>query len=74
MSATGTKPARTYQACVDFCERWDQASFDPDYQAEPLEIFEPMVARVFARQPYDPAVLQTGTAIGLPPPGAAGRR
>jgi predicted HD phosphohydrolase len=68
------KASPHYQACVDFCERWDQASFDPDYQAEPLEIFEPMVARVFARQPYDPAVLQTGSAIGLPPPGAASAR
>jgi predicted HD phosphohydrolase len=68
------KASPHYQACVDFCERWDQASFDPDYQAEPLEAFEPTVARVFARQPYDPAVLQTGSAIGLPPPGAATAR
>jgi predicted HD phosphohydrolase len=60
-----------YQACVDFCERWDQFSFDPDYQSEPLEAFAPMVARVFARKPYDPAVLQPGVAIGLPPLAAA---
>jgi len=45
-----------YQATVDFCERWDQSSFDPDYETLSIEIFEPMVRRVFARQPfaYDP--------------------
>ena len=41
-----------YQACVDFCARWDQCSFDPDYPSMPLELFEPMVERVFAREPY----------------------
>ena len=60
-----------YQACVDFCERWDQASFDPDYATEPLETFAPMVARVFTRKPYDPAVLQPGANVGLPPLTAA---
>ena len=40
-----------YQATVDFCERWDQTSFDPDYDTLPLEAFEPMVRRLFARQP-----------------------
>ena len=38
-----------YQACVDFCERWDQQSFDPDYPTLPLARFEPMVRRVFAK-------------------------
>lgn len=37
-----------YQACVDFCERYDQCSFDPDYDSLPLEFFEPMLRRVFA--------------------------
>src|SRR3569833_3381730 len=26
-----------FQACVDFCHKWDQSSFDPDYPALPLE-------------------------------------
>ena len=60
-----------YQACVDFCERWDQASFDPDYPSEPLDAFAAVVEDVFARKPYDPAVLQAGIAIGLPPLAAA---
>ncbi len=40
-----------YSACVDFCERWDQASFDPDYPTEPLEHFEPMLRSVFGQPP-----------------------
>ena len=41
-----------YQATVDFCHRWDQCSFDPAYDTLPLEHFEPMVRRVFARTPF----------------------
>ena len=40
-----------FEACADFCERWDQVSFDPDYDTLPLEAFEPMVRRLFAREP-----------------------
>lgn len=40
-----------YQSCVDFCAKWDQASFDPDYQSRNLEYFVPMVRRIFARTP-----------------------
>ena len=35
-----------YQATVDFCAHYDQNSFDPDYDSEPLGFFEPMVRRV----------------------------
>ncbi|MFK4495989.1 putative HD phosphohydrolase [Bradyrhizobium japonicum] len=38
-----------FQATVDFCHRWDQMSFDPNYDTLPLEAFEPAVRRVFAR-------------------------
>ena len=41
-----------YQDAVDFCHRWDQSAFDPDYDSLPLEFFEPMVRRVFAREPF----------------------
>lgn len=37
-----------YQATVDFCENYDQNSFDPEYGWEPLEFFEPMVRRVLS--------------------------
>jgi len=58
-----------YPSCVDFCERWDQSSFDPAYESDPLESFEPLVREVFARKPYDPAVTQPGVVTGLPPLG-----
>ena len=41
-----------YQDTVDFCHKWDQSSFDPDYESLPLEFFEPMVRRIFSRQPF----------------------
>lgn len=40
-----------YQACVDFCAKWDQPSFDPDYDTLPLEHFEPKVRALFAKKP-----------------------
>ncbi len=42
-----------YQDTVDFCHRWDQSSFDPEYQSLPLEFFEPIVQRIFSRPPYE---------------------
>lgn len=54
-----------YDDCVEFCERWDQASFDPDYPNKPLEFFADMVRDVFARPAYDPKVVQTGKRIPL---------
>jgi predicted HD phosphohydrolase len=45
---------------VRFCERWDQAAFDPDYETFPLAFFEPMVREVFGREAYDPAHIQPG--------------
>ena len=40
-----------YQDTIDFCENWDQKSFDPDYKSFPIEHFEPMVRRVFTKEP-----------------------
>jgi predicted HD phosphohydrolase len=42
-----------YQACIDFCEKYDQNSFDPDYDTEPLSTFEPMVRRLFGKSPQE---------------------
>ncbi len=41
-----------FDACVDFCAKWDQNSFDPDYDTLPLSHFEPMVRDLFAREPF----------------------
>ncbi len=49
-----------FDDCAEFCERWDQASFDPGYDTLPLEFFAPMVEEVFARTPYDPEVIRPG--------------
>ncbi|MEZ5680957.1 MAG: HD domain-containing protein [Erythrobacter sp.] len=38
-----------FEACREFCEKYDQSAFDPDYDSEPLEFFEPMVRRVMER-------------------------
>jgi predicted HD phosphohydrolase len=43
-----------FDACVNFCHRWDQSSFDPDYPTRPLEVFAPYVNRIFSRKPHDP--------------------
>jgi len=40
-----------YDACVEFCARWDQASFDPDYDTLSLEHFVPRLEALFAREP-----------------------
>lgn len=37
-----------YEYTAQFCHLYDQAAFDPEYESEPLEFFEPMVERVFA--------------------------
>lgn len=40
-----------YEACVDFCARWDQVSFDPSFATRPLEHFEPLVRDLFSQEP-----------------------
>ncbi|MEN2787163.1 HD domain-containing protein [Sphingomonas qilianensis] len=38
-----------FEACAEFCEKYDQAAFDPHYESAPLAFFEPMVGRVMSR-------------------------
>ncbi len=45
------KSHKYYDACVEFCARWDQASFDPDFETRDLRHFEPLVRELFAREP-----------------------
>ena len=54
-----------FNDCATFCERWDQNSFDPEYDTLPIEHFADRVREVFARQPYDPAVLRPGAREAL---------
>ena len=46
------KEHKYYQDAVDFCEKWDQTSFDPNYENMTLEEFTPMVKKIFSRKPY----------------------
>ncbi|MEM7525054.1 MAG: peptidase [Pseudomonadota bacterium] len=63
-----------FDDCAQFCERWDQSSFDPDYQHETVEFFADMTRRVFARKPYDPDVLRPGAREPLVSEEVAGAR
>ena len=40
-----------YELAERFADVWDQTAFDPDYDTEPLEHFEPLVREVFSRTP-----------------------
>ena len=58
-----------FDDCAEFCERWDQASFDPNYTTLPIEFFRNMLQEVFARTAYDPNVIRAGVReplIGTP--------
>ena len=46
------KNHKYFQATIDFCENYDQNSFDPNYKSFPLEFFKPMVKNIFSRKPY----------------------
>ncbi len=38
-----------FEACAEFCEKYDQSAFDPNYESAPLAFFEPMVMKLFER-------------------------
>ena len=46
------KGHKYYQDTINFCENWDQASFDPEFKSLTLKDFEPIVRKVFSRKPY----------------------
>jgi|TARA_B110001450_G_C17511395_1_gene436564 predicted HD phosphohydrolase len=46
------KDHKYYKDTLNFCEKWDQASFDPNYKSLTLKDFEPMVRKIFSRKPY----------------------
>ena len=46
------KDHKYYQSTLDFCENYDQSSFDPNYKSMSLKEFEPMVRRIFSRKPF----------------------
>ena len=38
-----------YESCKEFCEKYDQNSFDPNYNNLNLEFFIPMVRELFKK-------------------------
>ena len=41
-----------FEACENFCEKWDETSFDPNYSSLPLSHFEPMLLRLLEKKIY----------------------
>tara|TARA_Y100000590_G_scaffold463924_1_gene631960 strand:- start:511 stop:1065 length:555 start_codon:yes stop_codon:yes gene_type:complete len=41
-----------YKDTVNFCENWDQKSFDPNFKSLTLKEFEPFIKKIFSRKPY----------------------
>jgi len=42
-----------YQDAIDFCHNYDQNCFDPDYDSEPLEFFDPILRLVLSQPSID---------------------
>src|SRR5262249_44699603 len=41
-----------FEACADFCEKWDHVSFDPAYDTMSIAEFLPLVHRILEREPF----------------------
>ena len=46
------KGHKYFKDTIDFCENWDQKSFDPNFKSLTLKDFEPYVKRIFNRTPH----------------------
>jgi predicted HD phosphohydrolase len=46
------KDHKYYNDCINFCENWDQTSFDPNYKSLNLKDFKPLIRKIFSRKPY----------------------
>ena len=46
------KGHKYYIDTINFCENWDQKSFDPNFKSLTLKDFEPYVKKIFNRTPY----------------------
>ena len=46
------KGHKYYQDTLDFCEKWDQKSFDPNFKSLTLKSFEPLIKKIFSRKHY----------------------
>ena len=46
------KGHKYYIDTINFCENWDQKSFDPNFKSLTLNDFKPYVKKIFSRKPY----------------------
>jgi len=47
-----------YEQTVEFCAKYDEISFDPDYENEPISTFEPMVRQLFQKSWVAPSQMR----------------
>ena len=41
-----------YERCEEFCSEYDSPAFDPSYDSNPLEHYEPLIREFFGRNPW----------------------
>ena len=46
------KDHKYFRDTLNFCEKWDQKSFDPNFKSLSLQEFEPFIKKIFSRKPY----------------------
>jgi len=46
------KDHKYYGDVLNFCEKWDQTSFDPNFKSLSLKDFEPLIRNIFYRKPH----------------------
>ena len=46
------KSHKYYDDALNFCEKWDQKSFDPNFKSLSLKHFEPLIRKIFSRKPH----------------------
>ncbi len=46
------KGHKFYVDAINFCENWDQKSFDPNFKSLKLKDFEPYVNKIFNKEPF----------------------
>ena len=46
------KDHKYYDDALNFCEKWDQKSFDPNFKSLSLKDFEPLIRKIFSRKPH----------------------
>jgi len=46
------KDHKYYVDALNFCEKWDQTSFDPNFNSLKLKDFEPLIRNIFSRKPH----------------------